>query len=105
MAIQITLRGMGETWHLGDELWARAVLTDEDGDTLTPTSQTVTLRDPSDAVQVTVAAPTLIVTGTYDAQFTIPAGGTRGLWTVRWVVVVGATQETEIYRFVVSSMT
>lgn len=105
MVISITIRAMGETRHLGDTMWARAVLTDEDGAVLTPTSQTATLRDPSDTVQATVAAPTLISTGTYDAKFTIPAGANRGLWTVRWVVTVGADQETEVYRFVVSSMT
>lgn len=108
MTITLSIRGIGFTPHLGDTIWATAVLTDEDGDTLTPDSQNVTLRDPSAAVQDTDVAPALAdpaVAGTYESKLVIPTGGTLGLWTVRWIVTVGTDQETEVYRFVVSSLT
>jgi len=101
MTITISIRAMGETRHLGDTIWITAVMTDEDNVALTPDSQTVTLRDPSGAAQVTDVAPTLLGDGNYESKMTIPAGGTRGLWTVRWVVVKNTDQETEVTRFVV----
>lgn len=105
MVVALSIRGIGLTRHLGDTIWVTAILTDHDGTILTPASQNVTLRDPSGNIQVTDVAPTLVVAGTYESKLVIPAGGTRGLWTVRWIVTVGADQETEIYRFVVKSMT
>jgi len=105
MVISISIRGIGIIRHQGDTIWVTAVLTDEDGAALTPTTQTVTLRDPSGNIQATDVAPTLITAGTYESKLIIAAAAARGLWSVRWIVTVGADQETEIHLFTVEAMT
>lgn len=104
MTIALSIRGIGDTRHLGDTIWATAILTDEDGAILTPDSQNVTLRNPSDAVEDTDLAPTLETAGTYESKLVIPSTATVGLWSVRWIVTVGTDQETEILNFVVHNM-
>jgi len=105
MTIVISIRGIGVTRHLGDTIWITAVLTDENGATLTPGSQSVTLRDPNGTIRATDVAPTPIVTGTYESKMVITATAPTGLWSIRWLVTtVIADQETEVYFFVVNPM-
>lgn len=101
MTITISIRAIGTTRHPGDTIWITAVMTDEDNESLTPDTQTITLRDPNGTIQVTDNAPTLLGDGNYESKMTIPASGIRGVWTVRWVVVKNSDQETEVTRFVV----
>lgn len=101
MTIALTARGIGRIRHLGDTIWIRGDLTDEDGDPLTPNSQTITLRDPSGTIRDTDTTPTLLGTGSYDSKLVITSTAARGMWTVWWIVTKGTDQETEIYYFTV----
>lgn len=86
--------------NLGDSFWMEASVRDVDtGKLVDPDSHEIKLTGPN-CNQVNTL-PTRVSTGKFKVKLQIPVNGSRGLYTVEWVVIYGSDRETEKYNFVV----
>jgi uncharacterized protein YfaS (alpha-2-macroglobulin family) len=86
------------TWIRDDTVRVQAVLTDFDGTLLTPTSDAVVFYDPVGTNMGTVTTAQA-GTGTYTADYSIPSGGTAGIWKVSWKILSGTWPSREVIHF------
>ncbi len=86
------------TYLTDDTVRIRAIITDFDGSLLDPTSDVVVIYDPAGTNMGTVTT-SKVGTGTYTADYSVPASGTAGDWKVSWKILSGTRPAREIAYF------
>ncbi len=89
------------TYVRDDTVRVQAIIKDLDGDLTDPTSNTIIVYDPSGTNMGTVSA-SRGGTGTYTADYIIPAAGTAGVWKISWKTLAGTWPARETIDFLVA---
>ncbi len=83
----------------GSTVQIQNTIKDFNGDLITPTSQTITIKDGGGNTIQTYTSPTLVSTGVYTQNYQTPANGTVGTWIVEWKVTYGTYDSIERTSF------
>ena len=86
------------TWIRDDTIRVQAVITDFDGSLLDSTSDAIVVYDPVGTNMGTVTSAHA-GTGTYTADYSVPSGGTAGIWKVSWKILAGTWPSRETVNF------
>ena len=83
----------------GSTVQIQNTIKDFDGTLITPTSQSITIKDGGGNVIQTYTSPTAVSTGVYTQNYQTPANGTTGTWVVEWKVTYGTYDRIERTSF------
>ncbi len=88
------------TFLRDDTIRIQAVLRDFDGNLFDPDTNTVVVYDPM-GTNMGTKSVTRVGAGTYYADYSIPSGGTAGVWTCDWKALAGSFPTREKIGFFV----
>ncbi len=83
----------------GSTVQIQNTIKDFDGTLITPTSQSITIKDGGGNTIQTYTTPTLVSTGIYTQNYQTPTNGTTGTWIVEWKVTYGTYDSIERTSF------